>query len=123
MRRPLPASLRAILLDPRADPDRALGVRVGRWQPGDGLIACHVAAVTRDGEAVAVAQVAAAGGDWWNAVLWDGASYDQEGGRVIAITHCHTLRQALAVAESDAVGFALGNLPRRSGRPRRRTSR
>ncbi|WP_062114925.1 hypothetical protein [Aureimonas sp. AU40] len=101
--RALPATLRAIALDPRADPERAAGIRVLSWQSQEEF-ACPrwTSAVHRDGRTVATIAVTSLADCCYVVIMRRGRGGP---GRPRYFT---TLAAAVAAAETVAVAHALG---------------
>lgn len=99
----LPATLRAIALDPGADPGRAAGVRLLPWrQQEESPFPRLVTTVLRDGRTVASVSVTTLVDCCYVVVLRRGP------GKPGKPRHFLTLPAALAAAETIAVAHALG---------------
>ena len=107
--RALPATLRAILLDPDADPGHAASVLLLPWQrEEESPFPRLVTAVVRDGRTVATVSVTRVVECCHVVIMRRGRGGP---GRP---RHFLTLPAALAAAETIAVGYALGLKPRMS---------
>lgn len=100
--RTLPASLRAILLDPEAAADRAAGVRVLPWESdGESAFPRWRTYAHREGRAVTALVVTTVTENCHVAVVRRGR------GRAGRPRHFSTLSAAMAAAETAAVAHAL----------------
>ncbi|KTQ97823.1 hypothetical protein NS226_04095 [Aureimonas ureilytica] len=110
--RALPATLRAIVVDPDADPGRAAGIRVLPWQTDPADDRHRTAEVTRDDVPVALLEVTGTSPGFWTVLLWrDRGRREYRFGDRSEFGWSTSLGTAAAAAEVAGVAFALGHLP------------